>query len=105
MFLPIVEPLPAGNRPTRRASVDDVLGCLLQTISGESGQLSYKGREIHYSAHGRFHSLQAPWVFDGRAWDLESGISTEARRYNSSHEATQHAVQKHKDRLENEGLL
>lgn len=68
-------------------------------------QLSYRGREIHYSARGRIHSWQELWVFDGRAWDLESGISTEARHYNSSHEAIQHAVQKLMDKLENDGLL
>ena len=44
-------------------------------------------------------------MFDARAWNLESGISTEASHYNNSHEAVQHAVQKLKERLKNEGLL
>ncbi len=68
-------------------------------------QLSYRGREIHYSAHGRIHSWQELWVFDGSAWDLESGISTEAHHYKTSQEAIQHAVQKLMDKLESERLL
>lgn len=68
-------------------------------------QLRYKGRDIGYSTHGRIHSWQEPWVYDGRAWDLKSGISAEARHYNSSDEAIQHAVQKLKDKLNSEGLI
>ena len=68
-------------------------------------QITYRGREIYCSTSGRVHSFQEPWVYDGRAWDIETGISTEAHHYNSKHEAIQHAVQKLKDRLENEGFL
>lgn len=68
-------------------------------------QISYKGREIHYRSRGRVHSLKELWVFDATAWDLESGISTEARHYPNSHEAVQDAVEKLKERLGIKGLL
>ena len=51
------------------------------------------------------HSLKELWVFDATAWDLESGISTEARHYLNSHEAVQDAVEKLKERLGIKGLL
>ena len=68
-------------------------------------QIKYKGRVIQCSSRGRIHSLQEPWVFDGRAWDLESGISVEAHHYPTSAEAIERAVQKLKDKLKSKGLI
>lgn len=68
-------------------------------------KISYKGREIHYTSRGRVHSLQEPWVFDATAWDLESGITIEARHYPRSQDAAYDAVKKLKEKLRIKGLL
>ncbi|XP_020603412.1 uncharacterized protein LOC110042390 [Orbicella faveolata] len=114
LFFSYLEHLTAGTRPTTTvttvtppANVDNLFGSFLRSVTGDSpsSQLRYKGRVFHFSSRGRIHSLQEPWVFDGRAWDLESGISVEARHYRTSDEANQRAVQKLKDRLKSEGLI
>lgn len=89
----------------RRNGPNDILGSLLYSITGDSGQISYKGREIHYTSRGRVHSLQEPWVFDATAWDLESGITIEARHYPRSQDAAYDAVKKLKEELRIKGLL
>ena len=57
---------------------------------------------ISYKAQGRVHKLK--WVYDGRAWDVESGISIEAKHYNSKHGAIEHAVKKLIGKLKDKGL-
>lgn len=108
------EHLTGRTRPTTTvttaatpANVDNLFGSFLQSIAGHSpsSQLWYKGRAIQCSSRGRIHSLQEPWVFDGKAWDPESGISVEAHHYLTSDEAEKHAVQKLKDKLKREGLI
>lgn len=58
---------------------------------------------ISYKAQGRLHTL-TEWVYDGRAWDVESGISIEAKHYKSKHGAIEHAVKKLIDKLKDKGL-
>ena len=58
---------------------------------------------ITYQAKGRVHSLQ--WVYDGRAWDVESGISVIDRHYKSKQGAIKHAVKTLIDGLKTEGLV
>ena len=70
-----------------------------------SFQMNYKGRVINYSAKGRVHSWSDPWVYDATARDVQSGISAEARHYDTSQEAIQHAVQKLKDKLQDQGVV
>ena len=58
---------------------------------------------INYKAEGRFHKLK--WVYDGTAWDVESGTSVKARNYNSAQGANEHAVKKLIDDLKAKGIL
>ena len=67
--------------------------------------MNYKGRVINYSAKGRVHSWRDPWVYDATAQDVQSGISAEARHYDTSQEAIHHAVQNSKTNCEMKALL
>ena len=58
---------------------------------------------IRFQAKGRVHSLKL--VFDGTAWDIESGISVTDRHYKSKQGAIEHAVKKLIDGLKAKGLV
>lgn len=58
---------------------------------------------IRYQAKGRVHNLQ--WVYDGRAWDVESGISVTDRHYKTKQGAIKQAVKKLIDALKAKGLV
>ncbi|XP_029213670.1 anti-lipopolysaccharide factor-like [Acropora muricata] len=75
----------------------------LLLISGESGEMNYQGRMIKYKAEGRVHKFK--WVYDGRAWDVASGISVKAKHYQSKHGAIEHAVKKLIDKLKAQGIV
>lgn len=60
-------------------------------------QLNFKDRVISYKAEGRVHKLN--WVYDGTAWDVESGITVKAKHYHSKHGAIEHAVKELIDKL------
>ena len=66
-------------------------------------QLNYQGHLISYYASGRVHRLQ--WVYDGTAWDVESGISVTEKHYQSKQGAIEHAVKELIDVLKAEGLV
>ena len=66
-------------------------------------QLNYQGRVIKYQAKGRVHKLK--WVYDGTAWDVESGISVKDKHYESRQGAIEHAVKKLIDALKAKGLV
>ena len=66
-------------------------------------QLNFKDRVINYKAEGRIHKLQ--WVYDGTAWDVESGTSVEARHHKSTQGAIEHAVKELINNLKAQGLL
>ncbi|KAJ7365526.1 hypothetical protein OS493_005638 [Desmophyllum pertusum] len=76
---------------------------VLQNVTGASGQLNFKGRTISYKAEGRIHKLQ--WVYDGTAWDVESGTSVKAKHYQSTQGAIEHAVKELIDNLKAKGIL
>ena len=59
--------------------------------------------QLNYQANGRVHSLQ--WVYDGRAWDVESGISVIDRHHKSKQGAIEHAVKKLIDGIKAKGLV
>ena len=61
-------------------------------------QLNFKDRVISYKAEGRVHKLK--WVYDGTAWDVQSGITVKAKHYDSKHGAIEHAVKELIDKLE-----
>ena len=61
-------------------------------------QLNFKDRVISYKAEGRVHKLK--WVYDGTAWDVQSGITVKAKHYHSKHGAIEHAVKELIDKLE-----
>jgi len=58
---------------------------------------------ISYKAEGRVHKLK--WVYDGTAWDVESGISVKAKHYHSKHGAIEHAVKDLIDKLKANGIV
>lgn len=66
-------------------------------------QLNYQGRVISYKAEGRIHKLK--WVYDGTAWDTESGTSVKAKHYQSKHGAIEHAVKELIDKLKSNGIV
>lgn len=58
---------------------------------------------IRYKAEGRIHKLK--WVYDGVAWDVESGTSVKAKHYQSSQGAIEHAVKDLIEDLKTKGIL
>ena len=67
-------------------------------------QVNFKGRTIAYRARGRVHSLDEPWVYDAKAWDIESGIKAKVKHYEES-EAIQDAVKEVIKKLKAQGIL
>lgn len=47
---------------------------------------------IHYKADGRLHKFE--WVYDGTAWDVESGTSIKDKHHRSTQGAIENAVKK-----------
>ena len=66
-------------------------------------QLSFQGRVINYKPEGRIHKLK--WVYDGTAWDVESGTSVKAKHYQSSQGAIEHAVKELIEELKAKKIL
>ena len=66
-------------------------------------QLNFQGRLINYKAEGRIHKLK--WVYDGTAWDVESGTSVKAKHYKSSQGAVEHAVKELIEKLKAKKIL
>ena len=58
---------------------------------------------IEYKAEGRIRKLQ--WVYDGTARDVKSETSVEARHFQSTQGAIQHAIKKLIDDLKAKGIL
>ena len=58
---------------------------------------------IRYQAKGRVHGLK--FLYDGTAWDVESGISETDRHYKSRQGAIEHAVEKLIGELKARGLV
>ncbi|XP_027042967.1 uncharacterized protein LOC113670952 [Pocillopora damicornis] len=75
----------------------------LLLLTGESGELNFRERVIKYKAEGRVHKLK--WVYDGVAWDIQSGISVKAKHYKSKHGAIEHAVKELIDKLASHGII
>ena len=68
-----------------------------------SFQLNFQGRVISYKAEGRMHKFK--WVYDGTAWDVQSGTSVKAKHYCSTQGAIEHAVKNLIDDLKAKGIL
>ena len=68
-------------------------------------QVNFKGRVIGYRAHGRVHSLKEPWVYDGMAWDVGSGINAKVKHYSNSEDAIRDAVLKVVNDLKTKGII
>ncbi|XP_066026498.1 uncharacterized protein [Pocillopora verrucosa] len=85
--------------------IEDIahLYSFLQSVTGKSGQLKFKDRVIEYKAEGRIRKLQ--WVYDGTARDVKSETSVEARHFQSTQGAIQHAIKKLIDDLKAKGIL
>lgn len=66
-------------------------------------QLNFQGRLINYKAEGRIHKFK--WVYDGTAWDVESGTSVKAKNYQSSQGAVEHAVKELIEKLKAKKIL
>ena len=67
--------------------------------------MNYKDRTIIYVAKGRVHSLDEPWVYDGTAWDIESGITAKVEHYEQSEDAVKDAVSEVMKKLSEEGRI
>ena len=67
--------------------------------------MNYKGRTISYRAKGRVHSLDELWVYDGTAWDIESGIKSKVKHYKQSGDAVKDAVSEVIKKLEEQGII
>ncbi|XP_077861993.1 anti-lipopolysaccharide factor-like [Saccoglossus kowalevskii] len=76
---------------------------LINKLTGDAGEVSFHNRTIRYEVKGRLHKLK--WVYDGTAWDLESGTSVKARHYQSQQGAKEHAVRQLIDELKKKGIL
>ncbi|XP_033640578.1 uncharacterized protein LOC117300840 [Asterias rubens] len=82
-----------------------MVGSLINSAVNEEGQVTIAGRVISYKAKGRVHSLKEPWVYDGTAWDISSGISEKAKHYKSKHGAIKNAMLQLLGRLKKEGIM
>ena len=51
------------------------------------------------------HSIEDPWVFDGMAWDVESGISKKVRHCQDGEDAKKEAFNELVAELEKRGIL
>ncbi|XP_071483735.1 uncharacterized protein [Diadema antillarum] len=78
---------------------------IVKTLANEEGQFEIKGRVVKYKAEGRVHSFKEPWVYDGTAWDIMSGISEKARHYKSKQGAIEHAVVRLMERLKRDNII
>ena len=58
---------------------------------------------INYKAEGRIHKLK--WVYDGTAWDVESGTSVKAKHYQSAQGAIKHAFKELIEELKAKKIL
>ena len=67
-------------------------------------QVNFRGRTIVYRAMLRFDSLDA-WVYDAKAWNIESGIIARVEHYKESEEAIQDAVKEVITKLTAQGIL
>ena len=76
-------------------------GCVCSYIL----QVNYKDRTISYRAKGRVHSLDEPWVYDGTAWDIESGIKAKVKHYKQSEDAVKDAVSEVIKKLREQGII
>lgn len=96
----VIDTNPKGTPP------EDPLTTLLQSITGgPPGQVNYKGRTISYRAQGRIHSLDEPWVYDGTAWDIQSGIKAKVKHYEQSGDAVKDAVVEVIKKLKEQGII
>lgn len=57
-----------------------------------SFKLNFQSRVIHYKAEGRLHKFE--WVYDGTAWDVESGTSVKDKHHRSAQGAIENAVKR-----------
>ena len=76
---------------------------MLPFLCGFYFQLNYQGRLISYHAEARLHKFE--WVYDGKAWDVESGFSERSRHWRSKQEAIKHAVEGLIDALKFKGII
>ena len=67
--------------------------------------MNYKDRTIIYGAKGRFHSLDELWVYDGTAWDIESGITAKVEHYKQSEDAVKDAVSEVMKKLREQEII
>ena len=68
-------------------------------------QVNYKDRTIIYGAKGRVHSLNELWVYDGTAWDIESGITAKVKHYKQSEDAVKDAVSEVMKKLREQEII
>lgn len=76
----------------------------LQHLTGEKGEFSLHGCTIKYEAKGCFYT-PTKYVYDGYAWDVESGKSVKIKHYKSAKGANQHAVRELCEDLRQKGIL
>ena len=58
---------------------------------------------IHYKAEGRLHKFE--WVYDGTAWDVESGTSVKDKHHHRTQGAIEKAVKKLIEELRTRKML
>ncbi|CAB3984239.1 5 -methylthioadenosine S-adenosylhomocysteine nucleosidase-like isoform X16 [Paramuricea clavata] len=76
--------------PTPSVSIDQ----FLKSIGGTTeGTKMYNGRTIKYSASGRIHSFDEPWVYDGTATDIASRFSVKENHFETADQAIYAAIQ------------
>ena len=74
-------------------------------VTQNSADMKVEDRDIHVEVKGRFHSLSEPWVWDGYALDVKSGISAQSKHYKGQHGAMEHAVKKLCDKMREKEIL
>ncbi|XP_028392375.1 uncharacterized protein LOC114516940 isoform X2 [Dendronephthya gigantea] len=78
----------------------------LRGIAGtKEGRREYNGRMIEYSVSGRVHSFDEPWVYDGTAKDVESGIFAKKKHFEHADEAINAAIEELVKKLKERKIL
>ena len=76
-------------------------GCICSYIL----QVNYRDRTISYRGKGRVHSPDELRIYNGTAWDIESGIKGKVKHYKQSEDALKDAVSEVIRKLREQGIV
>jgi len=82
-----------------------ILAKIIKDLKGREGTDVIFDRPVKWKYKARVHSLKEPWVYDGWATDLKTGIKSQAKHYKSAKGAVKHAYEELGKKLVAKGIL